>query len=349
MQDISDSQGQVDIRYVGALGLVPRGIRVFIDRECAGELNATEQRVQPFLVTPDFHTVSLKCVVWRSETLDVNLSPGEKTTLQFDFGRPKMLASHLSIAASLAMAPLCLVGLYLTGIAAGGLALVGFGFAISREWLTPGAYPSLRPQAEFQLPEAPPPRMTIRRWMILVAVIAFLLAVGVEERLMQRRSEIEIRRNTYRSLAKIDADIERHWRKREAELARLEALSLKRIETLSKLIRLERERDSSNAQLQKVKRDLDALRAQLATNSQDAASAAQSKEKDLEAATRIRLERERNSWNTQLQEVKRDLDAVRAQRATNAQYAASAAQSKEKHLDAATRPWEPVEGDPRRP
>jgi len=298
VQDLSDSDSRVDIRYVGALGLVPRGIRVFIDRECAGKLNATDQRVQPFLVTPGFHTVSLKCIVWRSETLDVNLSPGEKATLQFDFGRPKMLDSYLSIAASLAMAPLCMVGLYLTGMAAGGLAIIGFGFAIWREWLTPGAYLSLRPQAEFQLPEGPPPRMTIRRWMILVAGIAFLLAVAVEERLMRRRAGIEIRRDTYRALAKMHADYERYWRKSEAQLAELEALSLKRIETLSKL---------------------------------------------------TRLERERNSWKTQLQEAKRDLDALRAERATNAQYAASAAQSKEKYLDAATRPREPVEDDPPRP
>jgi len=301
VQDLSDSQARVDIRYVGGLRLIPPRIRVFIDRECAGGLNATDQRVQPFLVNPGFHTVSLKCNVWRSETLDVNLSAGERATLKSGFRRVETLGFQLSIAAWLATSLSSMVGLPLTGLALGGLGFVALGFASWREYITPGAYLYLRPQAELPLPEAPTPRimqrprMTIRRWMFLVAAIAFVLGAGVEERLMHRRAEIEIRRDRYRAFAKIHADEESHRRKSESRLAELEASSLKYIESLSNM---------------------------------------------------IRSEPERNPGNTELQEAKQLLDWIRAQRATEAQLAAYAAQSKEKYLDAATRPWEPVEYDP---
>ncbi len=78
MQDLSDRQARVDIRWVAGLQLFHPDVRVFIDRECEGGLYTTDQRVQPFLRDGGF--AYGKCQVfalWKSETVEVNLSAGE--------------------------------------------------------------------------------------------------------------------------------------------------------------------------------------------------------------------------------------------------------------------------------
>jgi hypothetical protein len=140
--------------------------------------------------------------------------------------------------------------------------------------------------------------MTIRRCMLVVASIALLLAVGVEERMMARRAVIEIQRKLNLALAKIYAKDESFWRKSEGRLADLEASCLKRIEALSNM---------------------------------------------------VRSEPEANPWNVELQEAKRLLDWARTQMANEAGLAASEPQLEEKHLDAASRPWEATQADPSRP
>ena len=106
--------------------------------------------------------------------------------------------------------------------------------------------------------------MTIRAWMFLVAVIAFLLGIGVEERLMQRRARQEarmaIRRDQYLFFAKMHADTESFWRRSEALRAALETSLLDRIATLSSMSRSEPERDPGNTELQEVKQRLDLVR-----------------------------------------------------------------------------------------
>ncbi len=149
MRDLSESHARIDIRYVGGLQLVAPRIRVFIDGECAGGLDVADQRAQPFLVTPGSHAVGLKCIYWRSETWDVDLSAGEKSTFRCAFRREGERGFVLSSAMVLAATPLSMVGFPLTGLAVVGLAAVGMAFAYWREWTTPGAYLSLRPQAEF--------------------------------------------------------------------------------------------------------------------------------------------------------------------------------------------------------
>ncbi len=61
VQDLSNSQARVDIRWVAGLQLFPPNVRVFIDREFEGGLNTRDQRVQPFLVMAGLHTVSVRC------------------------------------------------------------------------------------------------------------------------------------------------------------------------------------------------------------------------------------------------------------------------------------------------
>jgi hypothetical protein len=298
VHDLSDSQARVDIRWVGGLQLFLVSVRVFIDHECEGGLNTTHQSVQPFLVAPGLHTVDVKCALWKSETLAVNVSAGEKATFKCGFRREVKRSSLPYLAMFLAGNLLATSGLPLTGLAAFGLGVVAILFAVWRDSITPGSCLYLRPQAELPLLElpAPPimqrPRMTIRGWMVLVAVIAFLLGIGVEEHLMQRRAEIErrqeaqiaIRRDQYLSFAKIHADTESLFRKSEARRTELEASILNRIETLSSMSRSEPERDPGNADLQDEKRRLDLVRVLRAKDAQMAASAAQLKEKYLNAA-----------------------------------------------------------------
>ena len=85
VQDLSDSQARVDIRWVDGPQLFLPNVRVFIDRECEGGLKTTDQRVQPFLVMAGLHTVSVKCALWKSETVEVNLSAGERATFKCGF------------------------------------------------------------------------------------------------------------------------------------------------------------------------------------------------------------------------------------------------------------------------
>ncbi len=59
--------------------------------------------------------------------------------------------------------------------------------------------------------------------MFLVAAIALLLTVGVQERLMHRRAENKIRSYRYGLFAKMYADQERDWKECEARAAKLEA------------------------------------------------------------------------------------------------------------------------------
>ena len=75
----------MDIRWVAGLQLFPPDVRVFIDRECEGGLNTTDQRVQPFLVMAGLHTVSVKCALWNRETVEVNLLAGERATFKCGF------------------------------------------------------------------------------------------------------------------------------------------------------------------------------------------------------------------------------------------------------------------------
>ncbi len=94
-----------------------------------------------------------------------------------------------------------------------------------------------------------------------------------------------IRRDQYLGFAKLHAHKESPLRKSEAIWAELEASILDRIETLSSVSWSEPERNPGNTELQEAKQYLEWVRSQRAKEAQMAASAAQSKNKYLNAAS----------------------------------------------------------------
>lgn len=359
VRDVSDISARIDIRYLSGYQLVPPRIRVFIDGECAGELEATDQRAQPFLVAPGIHSVSLKYQVWRSETREVNVSAGSKIALRSGFQRDPQPRLYLYIASSAALAasPLFLAGFPFLGLAAIGLASILIADAYWVELTTPGSYLYLRPQAEGPLAESASAGamqrspMTILRLMFLIAVIAVVLSVGINTLTWQRRTEIQLKQDQYRWQAKRYADDERRSKRSEAASAELETLWLKRVEHHSELVRIQSELDT---QLNEAQRYLHEIRAMRSTHVNPPQSVDRAQIAELDArclenieglSEMIRSRSERSAMDTQLREAKQALTEIQNRRAKDAQSAASAARLKEKYLGAAARPWEPVKDD----
>jgi hypothetical protein len=293
VQDLTDSHSRFVIRDAGAPRTNVSRLRVFIDGQYAGGLDVRRQTARPWLVTPGAHTISLSCVFGRSETVGVKLLPGQTAVLECGFGQLKMLDAYWWIAAWLAMTPLCMAELWLTGFAAGGLGLAGLGFVLWPQWTTPGAYLWLRPHTEVPSPRHAltdftlRPRVTVRRSMFLVAVIAGLLAGAIEERRMQSRAENdELRRERYRAFAEMHAEQERYARASEAGYARMEAADLKQIENLPASFSADPGRESLKRQLEGAKQTLDMDRGMRTFFAKSAASEALLKEKYLRAAAR---------------------------------------------------------------
>jgi len=357
MRDLSDTSARIDIRYVSGYQLVPPRIRVFIDGERAGELEATDQRAQPFLVNPGSHSVSLKYRFWRSEARDVNLCAGEKATLRSGFQREAKPRFLFATAVAVGANPISLAGFPFAALAVTGFAGVLMADAYWRELTTPGSWLYLRPQAEGPLAESPPASvmrrsaMTIQRLMFLIAVTAVLLSVGVQERNSQRRTEMKFKQDLYHQQAKWHADDESRARKSEADFAELEARSREYVETLSKLINAKSE---ANSKLGEAQRALDELPTVKSRPENLADPAAQAKLADLESSCLKNIDSlsrmagsqlERDALETKLRQEQRSLVAAKNMRATFGQSAASAAQSKQKYLTAAEHPMEPVKDD----
>jgi hypothetical protein len=293
VQEFTDCTSRVEIRYVGGPRPGLYGLRVFIDQEYAGRLDTPDRRAQVRVVTPGRHTIRLEYAgLWRSETVDVNVPAGEIVTLECGFARPKLGDYVPAIAGHLAIIPLCKFELYLTALAAFGLAVAVLGFAVWRQWITPGGYLFLRPLAEPRLARAAVlgitrrPRMTIRQAMVVVAAAAGLLGIAGEDRRNQRRAELDILRERYRYMAAMHAGQESMWTKQQAKMA-LEEVSLVRdMEALSALVRSDQEQDPWNTRLETARQMLLDHQARRASYARRADHEAQAKGKYLRAAAR---------------------------------------------------------------
>jgi hypothetical protein len=238
------------------------------------------------------HRVAVTFRGLKSETLDVDLSSGEKASFKSGFYAPDKHGMYWYLAAIGLGNLIAFAGLPLTSIALLAMGLVPVGLAARRALMTPGASLYLRPQAERVLPDASStgvrqrPRMTIRRSMLLVALCAVLLATGIAERRMQHQARSDSLGKTYRRSAEQHAKQESLWRKFEVRWARLEASVLKDIEILSHADPTEPEQSSPYTELRKLNRLLAEVRSQRAYYAQSAASSAQMKQKYMSAAAR---------------------------------------------------------------
>ena len=181
------------------------------------------------------------------------------------------------------------LGLYDTGNAALGLAMVLQLIWMWRSFLKPGSSLYLRPRTDSGVPavEIPSvmgrPRITIRQGMIVVAVLALLLAAGVQERRMKHRTQYQWQAHFHRQQAEWHAKQESDAKNHVSE-AQWEEAELKYRDTLSDLSRSNPGDRSLQAKLRDAERWLKAARSLRAFHAQLAAYHAQLKENHLYAA-----------------------------------------------------------------
>jgi hypothetical protein len=215
-----------------------------------------------------------------------------KPRLECGFESPRLRDYFLPIAAHLAIIPLWKHELYLTALAVFGLAFVGLGFVMWRQWITPGGYRSLKPLADPRLAQASlrgikhRPRMTIRRAMAVVAATACLLGIAAEDRRNRRRTEIDVLREQYRFMAAMHAGQETIWTQQQAQMAELEESLVKNVEALSTVIRSDPHEEACKKRLEKAKQMLLDHRVRRASYTRRSGTEAQAKEKYVRAAMR---------------------------------------------------------------
>jgi hypothetical protein len=291
VQALSSDLSRIDVRYVGGLKVGGPNIDVFIDGECAGGIYAPNYPVQACFVAPGVHAVHVTCNSWRSAAVAFSLSTGECAALECDFAKPSIGDTCWWLAVNSAYLVPIFLGLYLTALATSGLTLVLIFSDFRQKRKTPGAFLYLTRGSIALIGPATGrfmarPRVTLRRAMALVALIAALLAVAVHERRLQRRAEMATRSDQYLSLAKGHADQERFWTEREAQQAVIERLSRERVENLLRLNSSQPGKESVILALDEAKRELDSARAQRAMLAQRAAAEASLKQKYVDAALR---------------------------------------------------------------
>ena len=212
--------------------------------------------------------------------------------LECGFERPKLHDYFLPISAHLAIIPLWKLELYLTAIAAFGLAFVGLGFVMWRQWITPGGYLSLKPLADPRLNRASlrgikhRPRMTIRRAMAVVAATACLLGIAAQDRRNRCRTEIDVLREQYRFMAAMHAGQETIWTQQHAQMAEMEESLVKNVEALSIVVRSDPHQESCKKRLERAKQMLLDHRSRRANYTRRSSTEAQAKEKYVRAAKR---------------------------------------------------------------
>lgn len=226
MEEIRDGLATVDIRIVGLdrSGIVPSRVQVLIDGRCVGEL--TSKREESFQVAAGVRQARVKFLRLRSEVMDLSLSDGERSALECGFHQLPLVRLNLIVMISVAiimfMQYLRLPFMVLT---ISSFILASMGVLGWETFITAGNSLYLRPRSVPRLPGSRPsgalrlPRMTIRKGMIAVALIAVLLAIGILEMTLLRRAANDRQRDQYRDLAGMYAEFEELWRTIDARLA----------------------------------------------------------------------------------------------------------------------------------
>jgi len=208
VEDGPNSQCTVDIEVAGRIGIVLTTVRVLIDGECAGVLGV--KRTGSFPVAAGAHKAMLKCQFLRSETVNLCLSAGERAALGWGCDLLRSARSHLvTVAVTIALiVPIVLRLPHWPFYTAAAVAVVAIGVSFLRTYITPGGYLYLRRQEPLLVAGARAPRvmqlprMTIRQWMMAVAVLALILGLGVvEERLHRRIQNARVKATIYATRA----------------------------------------------------------------------------------------------------------------------------------------------------
>jgi hypothetical protein len=292
VDDTPTGQPAVEVQVVNWPRSVPPTVRVFIDGECIAAL--TNKRVHTFPVAPGVREVRARCRGMRSQAVALALAPGDRAALECGFDESWRSGFRaIRLVLWLAAFPLtALLRLPLTSAAVLGLSAVALGIAIGRTFLAPGACLYLRARAAVPSPGATEPgaprlpRMTTRRWMVAIAVVAAVLGLAAHERAMQHRAEYRSRRDLYEEQARWFAESEESSKQDEAKWAESERAGLAELESL-KTISASRPGDAGVQQkLRELERLLEVVRSIRASNARMRAYFARMKEKYRRAASR---------------------------------------------------------------
>jgi hypothetical protein len=181
-----DNQSTVEIAIFGKPMILPMRVHVFIDGRKVGMLG--NQCPQVFEVLAGTRRVQVKGLIRQSEVLHLPLSVGERVVLECGWdGREENRPGWFRLAGVLAVIPLTILTLPLTGLAT---LLVGAFLGLVGEWrlfVEPGGYLYLKPQGARRIPSSAiprhrPPQFTLRRLMAVVGIVGLLTWIGLLER-----------------------------------------------------------------------------------------------------------------------------------------------------------------------
>ncbi len=285
MEEARDTQPVIMIRVVGSTGIGRPRIGVLIDGQNVGNLDNKEAR--SFRVVPGIRKVMVMVDTTKSETWDLDMSPGNLVALECGFDNPKFLITLLLL---LSVGPIsALLRLPLLGVVAyiGAIPLmIGRAFTI----LNSGGRLYLRPQFALPVPgvrtppETRPYRMTIWKVMVAVLVIAVMLAVLVQDRIARRKAAYERQRNHYQFLADLYAKDEIFWAGRDEEMARLEEAEKRTMLSLLESVNSNPDDLDPKRKLEKKKQQVERIQRSIANHARMTAYYARLKEKYLKAA-----------------------------------------------------------------
>lgn len=205
-----DDLAVIDVALFGRRPLLPLPLWVFIDDNEVGIL--TYGHSQSFQIPAGLYQIQVRGYLRQSETLHLPLLRGERTELEC--GRHKWDAlrySALRMVVVLAAIPLARLMLPLTGVAT---LLVGALLLAIAEWhafVAPGARLYLKPSDVREISSSAilsqqPPQFTLRRLMIVIALIALLTWVGLFERDLQAKRK-------YQSIARAHSELAEQYDK----------------------------------------------------------------------------------------------------------------------------------------
>lgn len=202
MDELENIQAVLEIHVIKLNWLASRRTQVFVDDQVVGTLAGGG--TPEFTVSAGVHRVRLKHSFAKSQPLEVSGAPGERVALECgvrihgDFAVwPLMVILWFPLAWMPIASLLGLPILPATDFAAQIVLLFVFFWNVWRWQLGPGncIYLKLQGAPEEQRGAKHPfwrlPQLTIRRAMILVSALAFILAVGVQEWKWQRHREFQ--------------------------------------------------------------------------------------------------------------------------------------------------------------
>jgi hypothetical protein len=189
-------------------------VRVFVDGAQVGVLCADQK--ETFSLPSGLHQVWLCGRLLKSEILYLSVAVGENIQLEWGVHKWNPHGVGLLALVVIAVQPVVQANLPMTAAAIAALGVVVLFALECRRLLTPGICLHLKPLAAREIPPAErtassrPTRLTIRRLMAIVAVLALLLWMGIEERGMRMRGR-------YESLSKIYSDAAESYAQAESQ------------------------------------------------------------------------------------------------------------------------------------